>query len=545
MNVLSIDPKADPPSLIPTSKPTDLGHDELELIRVRLSAAAGRMASAECWWLDLVAECDETLAWFGYGVRDCAHWVAYSCSMSLGTAREHVRVARALRTLPLIHGEFAAGRLSYSKVREATRIAGRVEEATLLSLAQTLTASQFETSTRKFRKYDPDRVEQQKRRKARWFVDDDGMVVLTARLPAEEGAELIAALDSSAHQLSAQRADATPGTSSPSADSTQPPGAGAPFGIFDNCTVEASAVRRAPDPSVSCVDALLRVARGFLAGSPADPSGEDRHLVVVHVDARLLAETVGLPVPESVAPESVAPEPLSSPSEAPPAAERLRAADEHEHLDVSAVPAEKCCEVARIGGVAPGTAARLACDAMVVAMVRGHAGAVLNYGRRRRLVSPHQRRALMVRDGSCQFPSCARTTHLVAHHVQHWAAGGTTDLGNLVLLCQLHHMAVHEAGFGVAAAADSTKSVPRWQFTDPGGIVLEPGRFRVDQGDGSGFRTTFPLDRDLDEITRWTDRGSEAIRPRWAGEKVSIGDIVDVLLRNTLDSNPIDRQKAA
>ncbi|HEY2956618.1 MAG TPA: HNH endonuclease, partial [Actinomycetota bacterium] len=34
-----------------------------------------------------------------------------------------------------------------------------------------------------------------------------------------------------------------------------------------------------------------------------------------------------------------------------------------------------------------------------------------------------------------------------AHHLHHWLHGGATALGNLVLLCRVHHVAVHEGGW--------------------------------------------------------------------------------------------------
>src|SRR5256884_6394103 len=61
-----------------------------------------------------------------------------------GTAGEHVRVARALRALPVIRARFAAGRLSYAKVRALTRIATPATEAGLAELAGPMTGNQLE-----------------------------------------------------------------------------------------------------------------------------------------------------------------------------------------------------------------------------------------------------------------------------------------------------------------------------------------------------------------------------------------------------------------
>jgi hypothetical protein len=57
------------------------------------------------------------------------------------------------------------------------------------------------------------------------------------------------------------------------------------------------------------------------------------------------------------------------------------------------------------------------------------------------------RRALQRRDKYCQFPGCTCTRFVDAHHIHHWADGGETDIGNLVLLCRTHHRLVHEGGF--------------------------------------------------------------------------------------------------
>jgi hypothetical protein len=89
-------------------------------------------------------------------INSCAHWLAWQCGMSPVTAREHVRVARALRGLPRIAGAFDAGRLSYAKVRALTRIAAPDCEAALLEFASSATASQTERFCRAWRRVDDD-----------------------------------------------------------------------------------------------------------------------------------------------------------------------------------------------------------------------------------------------------------------------------------------------------------------------------------------------------------------------------------------------------
>jgi hypothetical protein len=58
-------------------------------------------------------------------------------------------------------------------------------------------------------------------------------------------------------------------------------------------------------------------------------------------------------------------------------------------------------------------------------------------------------RALRSRDRTCRFPGCGQHRFLHAHHIQHWAQGGRTDLSNLIQLYSHHHRLVHEAGYTV------------------------------------------------------------------------------------------------
>lgn len=90
-------------------------------------------------------------------------------------------------------------------------------------------------------------------------------------------------------------------------------------------------------------------------------------------------------------------------------------------------------------------ARRLACDASITRVVIDPDSQPLDVGRRTRVIPPAIRTALVVRDRGCVHPGCDRGPQWTdAHHVRHWADGGTTSLDNLVLLCRQHHRAVHE-----------------------------------------------------------------------------------------------------
>ncbi|MFO7551208.1 MAG: DUF222 domain-containing protein [Haliea sp.] len=74
--------------------------------------------------LRMIAEFDRRGDWREQGaMRSCAHWLVAHCGITLGAAREKVRVARQLVALPELDEAFSEGGLSYSKVRAITRAA--------------------------------------------------------------------------------------------------------------------------------------------------------------------------------------------------------------------------------------------------------------------------------------------------------------------------------------------------------------------------------------------------------------------------------------
>jgi hypothetical protein len=101
------------------------------------------------------------------------------------------------------------------------------------------------------------------------------------------------------------------------------------------------------------------------------------------------------------------------------------------------------------------TVARLSCDCTLTRVLLGPDSAVIEVGRARRVVSGPTRRALDVRDRGCRWPGCDRpASWSAAHHLVHRAQGGTTELGNLVLLCHRHHRMVHEDGWQLVRTDD-------------------------------------------------------------------------------------------
>ncbi|MEU8636404.1 DUF222 domain-containing protein [Amycolatopsis sp. NPDC048633] len=96
-----------------------------------------------------------------------------------------------------------------------------------------------------------------------------------------------------------------------------------------------------------------------------------------------------------------------------------------------------------------------ACDCKLIPAVLGEKSEPLDLGRQSRLVTTGIRRALYLRDRGCAFPGCHRPPrHCQGHHIRHWANGGPTDLGNLVLMCAHHHRLLHRSGWQVRIAAD-------------------------------------------------------------------------------------------
>jgi len=174
----------------------------LERLEAQICELAGHLTAATCRFLVLLADFDARRGWASWEMNSCAAWLSWKCQMSSGTAREHVRVARALRDLPVIRAEFAAARLSYAKVRALTRIATPGTEAGLAEIAGPMTGNQLERFARAHRQVShADDAAARIRRRLAWRFEDDGSLAGTFRLPPLAGAVLLQALRAAAGDL--------------------------------------------------------------------------------------------------------------------------------------------------------------------------------------------------------------------------------------------------------------------------------------------------------------------------------------------------------
>jgi hypothetical protein len=238
-----------------------------------ITRLAGHINAANYRFLSLVAEFDRLGGWSGAGIKSCAHWLAWQCGLEMGAAREKVRVARRLEQLPLINAAFAAGEISYSTVRALTRDATEATEDYYLYIAEHGTASQVEQLIRKHRRVkklqsNSQAELQEDARCANYYMDDDGMWVIKAKLPPAEGELLIKALDAI---MEGEADELTDAAISPEE--------------YDDASKPRKTFPR------KRADALSTMAEHFLATAEngiADLKGSERCQVILHVDLETL-----------------------------------------------------------------------------------------------------------------------------------------------------------------------------------------------------------------------------------------------------------------
>jgi hypothetical protein len=501
-----------------------------EQLEHQITTLAGQINAANYSFLKLIAEFDRRQAWSGYGLRSCAHWLNWKCGISMNPAREKVRTARALEGLPGINAAFQKGELSFSKVRAMTRIATEENESYLLDIAEYGTVHHVEVLVKASRTVSriADKAEdfnaadlglseeqqlkrqeqqqddlQKESRSVSCYQDDDGMWIINAKLPAEEGGIIAKALK----ELGDRLADSNIDTAKETPQNSEKSVSAETFSLDKKEEKLTFSQRRA--------DALIAMTEHYLASanssSPIDSitslKGAERCQLIMHVRAGSLNQGAGT--------------------------------DLEADLGIS------------LDGrwLIPNAARRLACDAGLLVVEEDAVGNVLNIGRRSRIIPPAMSRALVIRDGGCQFPGCCETRYVEGHHIKHWADGGDTKLDNLVTLCRYHHRELHKGSFFLslkpntqqAAASKPQRFAERLCFSkvdryfdapfnrsansknDKRVIAANPAKFTCACCDSTELGKTIPrlIYNAIDERTAVT---------KWAGESMDLGMAIDGLL---------------
>ena len=325
----------------PTTVPTPHRVVELDRLGDEIAELSAHLDAATARLLELIRAFDARGGW-NTGFRSCASWLSWRVGLDLGAARERVRVARALGTLPLLAEALGRGELSYAKVRALTRVATPETEVRLLGVGRAGTAAHVERIVRGWRCVDRraearEAKHQHGSRALHVYHDEDGTVVLRGRLEPEVGALLlqaVAAARESLYQRTRERDRTVTG--------------------FGNVSAET------PTPAQQRADALALLAETALHHGLDPGAPGERYQVVVHVDAPVLAD------PEQ--------------------------------------PGQSVLEGGT--HVSAETSQRLACDASRVVMRHDGEGRLLEVGARTRTIPPALRRALDHRDQGCRFPGC-------------------------------------------------------------------------------------------------------------------------------------------
>jgi hypothetical protein len=434
-----------------STRPFDDLSDDALLTRVDVTYVGSNAALAH--WLSLVAELDRRRLWAHDGHNGLASWLRWKYRLCRQTSKEKARVARGSRVWPMAFAAFAAGDISYTALRHIVRMPAHDPdtEASLVVLARHAPADDVARvvngalAMHRDRVGDPaggherdgnddgdgdgdgngDRDDARDRERAArdpfeqrrfWAAKTfDGFVTGGFLLAPAEGALLRCALDMflDGRHPGTPRPDTAEGVAAatlfePTADAdTGAPCPDTAEGVAAATPGGASVDPRSIDQRRA--DAFTEMVCAFLAGGEPDTTGSDRHTLNVLCELDRL---------------------LAARDHPGPAAETL------DGTPLSAAQLEQ-----------------LRCDSTLVRVVTNN-GRILDIGTRERTIPPALRKKLLLRDRGCRFPGCPHTRWIDAHHITWVRDAGTTDAGNLLLLCGFHHRLIHHDRWTVSGNPD-------------------------------------------------------------------------------------------
>lgn len=189
---------------------TTYSDGELADAIAQLSAAK---AAIEATLSELVAAFDEKRAYLEDGAPNCQSWLVGRLGIHHRSAKELVRVSRALVELPAIQAALLAGNLSYDQVGELVKFATPQEDLELAQSAPGLSAAQLASLGRRRATMTVSMAMNiDEMRSLRWYpAYDDAAIRISGLLPQADGAQVIAALEAiTEHQDHDDSADGIP-----------------------------------------------------------------------------------------------------------------------------------------------------------------------------------------------------------------------------------------------------------------------------------------------------------------------------------------------
>jgi hypothetical protein len=402
---------------------------DLMALGERIAENAAHIDAAMHRLLTDIRRFDEERGWYHADFRSCADWLSWRVGWDLGTARDRVRVAKRLGSLPTIDDALRRGAVSYSKCRALVRVATTENQEAMLTAAMTTTAAQLEKLCRRIagvqRSQQRASDDAPPHRYVNKRVLDDGMVRIEVVLRPEEAERVWATTVAAAKRVSAETLDLADGF----------------MAIFEGDATGAGPLRKPVEVVVTVPASALR------------PDGD--------------AEVGELP-------------------------------------DGTPVSAETC--------------RYLSCDAGIVRVTESEAGEVLSVGRKTRSIPAPLKRALLRRDCTCRYPGCTNRAFVDGHHLKHWANGGETTLGNLILLCSSHHRLVHDRDIRIVLDPDGTA-----RFYNRHGVLI-PAHPKPSVG-GNGGLDAVRAANDQNDVVITADTN----RSRWDGRPVQYDWCVSAL----------------
>jgi len=487
---------------------------------------SGHLNAAEYRLIKLLDEFDQNEGWHGDGIKSFAHWLNWQVGMGNVMAREKVRVARALRELPKIDAAFLKGEVSYSKVRAMTRVATTENEHFLLEIAEFGTAQQVEYLVKKYKlakRLNSTEYLQEKmvlEKGCFWHQEEDGMTVFEIRLPTEDGAVLIKAIENIADGLKKEHLcelknesntllDAESGSklkAEQKSDSAEGE-IGEMKDEIKNVSAGTFLSGQNPDIFSHRADALTLMAEHCLskgADNLFNRSGADTQHVLLHLNVNQLSRDYKI-------------------NQGP-----LCYTDDNLHIP-------------------PSIANKLSCDASISLVIEGDNNNVVNIGRKTRIVPLAMKRALKMRDQGCVFPGCCQTKWTDSHHIKHWSEGGETSMNNLVTLCRYHHTQLHKGEYRIEKAMSSVKeeSLSKERSISEEGGNQNPTLNFINKRNEIIVKNLYPQFTDPNQSTESIEMLSnqaglnidrDTAASNWQGDQLDVYYAVEILFR--LDGEP-------